>query len=195
MREGAPKTIYRKDYQVPDYTITEVDLAFDIRPGSTIVHSELAINRTGDHQRDLVLDGVDLGIQSIAIDGRVLDASEYSYAAGKLSIPNVGDQFTFAATVEISPETNTSLEGLYRSRTIYCTQCEAEGFRKITFFTDRPDVLSTYRVSVEADRGECPILLSNGNLVEEVDLDNGRHRAVWQDPHPKPSYLFALGRR
>lgn len=192
MREGAPKTIYRKDYQVPDYTITEVDLAFDIRPGSTIVRSELAINRTGDHERDLVLDGVDLGIQSIAIDGRVLEESEYSYAAGKLSIPNVGDQFTFAATVEISPETNTSLEGLYRSRTIYCTQCEAEGFRKITFFTDRPDVLSTYRVSVEADRGECPILLSNGNLVEEVDLDNGRHRAVWQDPHPKPSYLFAL---
>ena len=117
MREGAPKTIYRKDYQVPDYTITEVDLAFDIRPGSTIVRSELAISRTGDHQRDLVLDGVDLGIQSIAIDGRVLDASEYSYAAGKLSIPNLGDQFTFAATVEISPETNTSLEGLYRSRT------------------------------------------------------------------------------
>ena len=99
MREGAPKTIYRKDYQVPDYTITEVDLAFDIWPGSTIVRSELAINRTGDHQRDLVLDGVDLGIQSIAIDGRVLDASDYSYAAGKLSIPNLGDQFTFAATV------------------------------------------------------------------------------------------------
>ena len=108
MREGAPKTIYRKDYQVPDYTITDVDLAFDIRPGSTIVRSELAINRTGEHQRDLVLDGVDLGIQSIAIDGRVLGASEYSYAAGKLSIPDVGDQFTFAATVEISPETNIS---------------------------------------------------------------------------------------
>ena len=102
------------------------------------------------------------------------------------------DSFSLRTCVAICPEENTSLEGFYRSQSAYCTQCEAEGFRKITYFTDRPDVLAIYTVTLEADAEACPVLLSNGNLIEEVALDEGRHRAVWHDPFPKPSYLFAM---
>ena len=116
----------------------------------------------------------------------------FKYVGGKLTVDAVPNEFEFGAVVDIQPETNTSLEGLYRSRTMYCTQCEAEGYRKITFGLDRPDVLSTYTVTLSADKASCPVLLSNGNEVSRTDLADGRHQVVWHDPHPKPSYLFAI---
>ena len=192
MREGAPKTIYRKDYKAPDFLIDSVELAFDIFDGRTRVASKLDIQRNGKNHAPLVLDGESLEIVSLAINGRALSADEYRYANGKLTIENVPDQVCFEAEVDIVPEENTSLEGLYRSRTMYCTQCEAEGYRKITFGLDRPDVLSTYTVSLTADKDTCPVLLSNGNEVSRSSADNNRHTVVWHDPHPKPSYLFAI---
>jgi len=192
MREGAPKTIYRKDYQAPDFLIDSVELAFDIFDGRTRVASKLTIQRNGKNHAPLVLDGESLEIVSLVINGRALSADEYRYANGKLTIENVPDQVCFEAEVDIVPEENTSLEGLYRSRTMYCTQCEAEGYRKITFGLDRPDVLSTYTVSLTADKNTCPVLLSNGNEVSRSSADNNRHTVVWHDPHPKPSYLFAI---
>jgi aminopeptidase N len=140
----------------------------------------------------LVFHGVGLTIEMLAIDGRELSETEYDYRDGLLTIHSVPERFEFSSRVCIQPEANTSLEGLYRSRTMYCTQCEAEGFRKITFYPDRPDVLSVFTVSVEAGLDLCPVLLSNGNLQSSEVLENGRHRAIWHDPHPKPSYLFAL---
>jgi len=192
MREGAPKTIYRKDYKAPDFLIDSVELAFDIFDGRTRVASKLTIQRNGKNHAPLVLDGESLEIVSLGINGRALSADEYRYANGKLTIENVPDQVCFEAEVDIVPEENTSLEGLYRSRTMYCTQCEAEGYRKITFGLDRPDVLSTYTVSLTADKNTCPVLLSNGNEVSRSSADNSRHTVVWHDPHPKPSYLFAI---
>ena len=192
MREGAPKTIYRKDYKTPDFLIDSVDLAFDIYDGRTRVASKLDIKRNGTNQAPLVLDGESLEIISLSINGRALSADEYRYANGKLTVENVPDHFCFEAEVDILPEENTSLEGLYRSRTMYCTQCEAEGYRKITFGLDRPDVLSTYTVSLTADKDTCPVLLSNGNEVSRGTANNNRHTVVWHDPHPKPSYLFAI---
>ena len=192
MREGAPKTIYRKDYKTPDFLIDSVDLAFDIYDGRTRVASKLDIKRNGTNQAPLVLDGESLEIISLSINGRALSADEYRYANGKLTIENVPNQVCFEAEVDIVPEENTSLEGLYRSRTMYCTQCEAEGYRKITFGLDRPDVLSTYTVSLTADKDTCPVLLSNGNEVSRGTANNNRHTVVWHDPHPKPSYLFAI---
>ena len=147
MREGAPKTIYRKDYKAPDFLIDSVELAFDIFDGRTRVASKLDIHRNGKNQAPLVLDGESLEIVSLAINGRALSADEYRYANGKLAIDNVPDQICFEAEVDIVPEENTSLEGLYRSRTMYCTQCEAEGYRKITFGLDRPDVLDLHGVA------------------------------------------------
>jgi len=192
MREGAPKTIYRKDYKAPDFRIDSVELAFDIFDGRTRVASKLTIQRNGKNHAPLVLDGESLEIVSLVINGRALSADEYSYANGKLTIENMPDQVCFEAEVDIVPEENTSLEGLYRSRTMYCTQCEAEGYRKITFGLDRPDVLSTYTVSLTADKNTCPVLLSNGNEVSQISADNNRHTVVWHDPHPEPSYLFAI---
>lgn len=192
MREGAPKTIYRKDYNAPDFLIDSVALAFDIFDGRTRVASKLDIKRNGANQEPLILDGESLEIVSLAINGCTLGAEDYRYANGKLTIENVPDEICFEAEVDIAPEENTSLEGLYRSRTMYCTQCEAEGYRKITFGLDRPDVLSTYTVSLTADKDTCPVLLSNGNEVSRSAADNNRHTTVWHDPHPKPSYLFAL---
>ena len=192
MRDGAPKTIYRKDYLSPDFLIDSVELAFDIFDGRTRVSSKLHIHRNGANKAPLVLDGEALEIVALKIDGRELDQTDFRYVHGKLTIMDVADQFCFEAEVDIVPEENTSLEGLYRSRTMYCTQCEAEGYRKITFGLDRPDVLSTYTVSLTADKANCPVLLSNGNEVSRHDAENGRHTVVWHDPHPKPSYLFAI---
>ena len=192
MRDAAPKTIHRQDYQEPDFHISHVDLAFEISDGKTRVTSSLRIDRRGQHNRPLVLDGEQLELEAITIDGSDLDSEACAYSSGKLTVKEVPNSFVFGAVVTIQPEQNTSLEGLYRSRTMYCTQCEAEGYRKITFGLDRPDVLSIYTVRLVADKATCPVLLSNGNEVSRADLDDGRHQVVWHDPHPKPSYLFAL---
>ena len=192
MREGLPGTIFRADYQAPDFRIHEVSLEVRIFAGQTEVISTLALERTSRGDRPLVLDGEQLDLQWLELNGEPLAADDFECTERQLIVPHVPDQFSLRSSVHICPEENSSLEGFYRSQSAYCTQCEAEGFRKITFFLDRPDVLAVYTVSLEADRALCPVLLSNGNLIEEVDLPEGRHRAVWHDPYPKPSYLFAM---
>ncbi len=192
MRDGAPKTIYRKDYQVPVFSVTEVAMRVQVFDGYSLVDTELSLLRTGQAGAALTLDGEQLALEHIAIDGVELSAEQFIYDGHVLTIPELADSVKLETRVKIHPEDNTSLEGLYRSRTIYCTQCEAEGFRKITFFPDRPDVLATFTVTLEADAATCPVLLSNGNLVSEEPLPEGRHRAIWHDPWPKPCYLFAM---
>ena len=192
MREGLPKTIFRKDYAAPTFRIEHVELHVDIHEGSTWVSSDLALRTDSEPGATLELDGEGLVLESISLDGTALTESQYSYEGGVLRVSGAVDGSHLQTRVRIEPESNTSLEGLYRSRTMYCTQCEAEGFRKITFFTDRPDVLATFRVTIDADRDQCPVLLSNGNREAAQTLSAGRHRAVWFDPWPKPCYLFAL---
>lgn len=192
MREGTPQTIYRKEYSAPTFRISQVELEVSIFEGYTLVGSTLQLQRQGQSGAPLVLDGEGLELEHIEINGHVLALDRYDYDGSRLTIVDAPDDCVLFTTVRIYPEDNSSLEGLYRSRTIYCTQCEAEGFRKITFFLDRPDVLAEFRVTVEADRTACPILLSNGNLLSSESLASGRHRAVWHDPWPKPCYLFAL---
>ena len=192
LREGLPATIYRKDYTAPEFAVTTVDLLVQISKRRTEVTATLEMVRQGSGQGGLRLDGEQLSLQWIELDGERLTEDEYTVGDSDLVVASVPDRFSLRTCVTICPEENTSLEGFYRSQSAYCTQCEAEGFRKITYFPDRPDVLAVYTVTLEADRAECPVLLSNGNKVSEEDLDNGRHRVVWHDPFPKPSYLFAM---
>ena len=192
LREGLPATIYRKDYTAPEFSVTTVDLLVQISKGRTDVTATLEMVRQGSGQGGLKLDGEQLSLQWIELDGERLTEDQYTVGDTDLIVASVPDRFSLRTCVTICPEENTSLEGFYRSQSAYCTQCEAEGFRKITYFPDRPDVLAVYTVTLEADRTECPVLLSNGNKVSEEDLDNSRHRVVWHDPFPKPSYLFAM---
>ncbi|MDG2459960.1 MAG: aminopeptidase N [Luminiphilus sp.] len=192
MREGLAGTIYRADYEPPAFSILTVALDVRIFEGRTEVIATLVFERLGSADGDLMLDGENLALQWIELDDSRLNANRYEVTENALVIRGVPDSFTLKTCVEICPEDNTSLEGFYRSQSAYCTQCEAEGFRKITYFVDRPDMLAVYTVSLEADSSLCPVLLSNGNLVSEESLAAGRHRAVWHDPFPKPSYLFAM---
>ena len=192
MRDGAPRTIFRRDYQAPAFHVSSVSLFVDIRPGETVVEAELQMTRVGNGTAPLILNGEELSLQSISINGTEITDEHYVYDGKTLTIADVPSQFVLSSRVGICPESNTSLEGLYRSRTIYCTQCEAEGFRKITFYPDRPDVLAVFEVTIEADKESCPILLSNGNLIAVRELPNGRHQATWHDPWPKSAHLFAL---
>jgi aminopeptidase N len=192
MRTDLPQPIRLAEYRPPAYLIDTVSLDFQLEPAATRVKARLTIRRDGDHAEPLRLDGVRLKPVSVAIDGRVLDAGEYQITPEDLTIANVPAAFVLETEVEIDPAANTFLEGLYMSAGRFCTQCEAEGFRKITWFADRPDVLARYTVRMEADKAAYPRLLSNGNLVEAGDLDGGRHFAIWNDPFPKPCYLFAL---
>ncbi|MEI9963561.1 MAG: aminopeptidase N [Caulobacteraceae bacterium] len=193
MRTDTPTPVRLSDYRPPAFLIEETALDFRLEPKATRVASRLTVRRNGEHADPLVLDGVRLTLKSVAIDGRTLEPADYEVTAEHLTIPDAPDAFTLAIEVEIDPEANTYLEGLYMSGGRFCTQCEAEGFRKITYFPDRPDVLSRFtRVRIEADKAAYPRLLANGNLVEQGDLEAGRHYAVWTDPFPKPCYLFAL---
>lgn len=188
-----PKAIYLKDYTVPDYLITKTELHVDIYDGYTLVTSNLSLqlNPAAKQTNLLKLHGTDLELVSLAIDGQELAADAYEFGEESLRIKNTPAQFLLTCVTKIFPENNTSLEGLYKSRTMYCTQCEAEGFRKITYYLDRPDVMSEFTTTVVADK-KFPVLLSNGNLVGQGDLDNNRHFATWHDPFKKPAYLFAL---
>lgn len=191
----APETIYLKDYQVPNYLIDEIDLNFDLREEFTIVRSHLRIrhNRLATGSvRDLVLHGEELTLEDIHLDGNALTPSQYKLTADSLTIYQVPDKFELEITTKIYPQKNTALSGLYRSANTYCTQCEAEGFRRITYFIDQPDILSRFTTTIIADTSRYPVLLSNGNLVAEGKLEEGRHFARWEDPFKKPSYLFAL---
>jgi aminopeptidase N len=192
MSEHKPTPVRLSDYHPPDYRIEHVDLVFELSPRQTRVTSRLAVRRNGDHARPLELDGEELRLESVAIDGRTLSEDRYRLTDTGMSIAEVPSSFELTVKNRIDPADNSALDGLYLSSGNFCTQCEPEGFRRITYFPDRPDVLSRYRVTLIADREACPVLLSNGNPLERSDLGDGRHRAVWEDPHPKPSYLFAL---
>ena len=191
---NSPRPIHRTDYRRPDFAIDRVDLRFVLGESETVVHATLAIRRAEGAAADapLVLDGESLALRELAIDGQVLSPDAYSVTPATLTVPGVGAAFELRSVVVIHPETNTELTGLYRSSGNFCTQCEAEGFRRITYFLDRPDVMSRYSVTVEADQVKCPVLLSNGNRVAGGELADGRHFARWDDPFPKPCYLFAL---
>ncbi|MBM3485523.1 MAG: aminopeptidase N [Alphaproteobacteria bacterium] len=187
-----PRATRLADYRPPDYRIDHVALEVDLDPGATRVAATLAIRAAGETGPELRLDGADLALRALRIDGRPLDATEYAVDDTGLTIHRPPARFTLEIDATIDPRGNTRLEGLYLSNGIFTTQCEAEGFRRITYFLDRPDVMSTYRVAVRGDRASLPVLLSNGNLVSTADLGDGRHEAVWDDPFPKPAYLFAL---
>ena len=195
MRDAQPKTIYLKDYQVPDFLIEKTDLYFTLGETCSEVRSTLAMRRNPeavDQAAELVLQGQELILQSLAINGIALSADDYQCTAGSLTIHSVPTEFVLECITEIKPQENTSLEGLYKSNTMFCTQCEAEGFRKITYYLDRPDVMSVFTTTVEADKQRYPVLLSNGNNVDSGEMDNGRHWVKWDDPFKKPAYLFAL---
>lgn len=192
-QNSAVKTTYLKDYQQPAYWIDKTELDVDIYPGETFVRSRLTLRKNVSVDSDLLeLHGENLELLEIALNGEPLAADRYSLTPTGLRLIPPAEKFVLETKVRIEPEKNTSLEGLYRSRTIYCTQCEAEGFRKITYYLDRPDVMSDFTTRISADKAQCPVLLSNGNLVDSGELEEGRHFAVWHDPYKKPSYLFAL---
>ncbi|WP_333793412.1 aminopeptidase N [Hyphomicrobium sp.] len=196
MKTDTPRPRRLKDYRPPDYLVDHVDLDVALDPERTEVKAALRIRRNpaaGAASRPLVLDGEELALTAIAIDGKPLAARAHTQSETALHIPSPPARpFTLEITTVINPDANKALEGLYRSRGVFCTQCEAEGFRRITFFPDRPDVLATYTCRIEADRALAPVLLANGNPVARGRLAKGRHFAVWHDPFPKPSYLFAL---
>ncbi|HEY3639190.1 MAG TPA: aminopeptidase N [Rhizomicrobium sp.] len=192
MRTEEPRAISLKDYRAPDYRIREIALDFVLDPDATRVTARMQVERSNNAAGPLVLNGEELKLVSIALDGRVLDPSEYVLGTETLTLPAPPERFQLEIVNEIAPARNTALEGLYVSKGIFCTQCEAEGFRRITYFQDRPDNLAIYTTRIEAPKQTLPTLLSNGNLIESGDLPGGRHFAVWHDPFPKPSYLFAL---
>ncbi len=195
MRDPTPVTIHLKDYTPPAFLISTVDLDVDIREDFARVRAKLAVRRNPaakDARAPLVLDGDELRLESVALDGRTLAASEYALDAAHLTIPSVPDAFALETVVRIEPRRNTKLMGLYASKDGFFTQCEAEGFRRITFFIDRPDVMARYTTTIHADREKYPVLLSNGNPVGRGNEAGGRHRVKWEDPFPKPSYLFAM---
>ena len=192
MRTDTPQPIRLADYQPPAFLIDEAILDFVLEPTATRVKAKLAVRRNPDGTGPLVLDGVRLKLVSVGIDGQILDPSAYELTAEHLTIAAPPEAFTLETEVEIDPEGNKALEGLYMSGGRFCTQCEAEGFRKITYWPDRPDVLSRFTVRIEADAKAYPRLLSNGNLIENGWAGDGRHYALWNDPFPKPCYLFAL---
>ncbi|MFP6682229.1 MAG: aminopeptidase N, partial [Gammaproteobacteria bacterium] len=195
MLNPTPQTTYLKDYAPPPFLITTVELDIAIRHTDTIVTSTLAVVRnphTVDLEAPLILDGEELELLDLRIDGRVLTENEYKLGPEYLTIPDVADKFRFESRVRIVPQKNTQLMGLYASKDGFFTQCEAEGFRRITFFLDRPDVMSRYTTTIHANKDQLPLLLSNGNLEAEGDEPGDRHWARWVDPFPKPAYLFAL---
>ncbi|MBD3895914.1 aminopeptidase N [Halomonas sp. ML-15] len=193
---SAPQPTYLNDYQPPAHRVTHTELTFDLSPGATRVKARLHVERHPDRadaaESPLVLDGEHLLLKAIAIDGQPLDADEYQVDDNQLTVHRVPERFLLDTEVEIAPEANTALEGLYQSSGMYCTQCEAEGFRRITFYPDRPDVMATFSTTLIGDTQREPVLLSNGNPIERGELPNGRHFVTWEDPHPKPCYLFAL---
>ncbi|MGZ3799449.1 MAG: aminopeptidase N [Bdellovibrio sp.] len=183
--------IYLKDYKNPSFTVESVNLDFNLNDDFCRVQTKSLIKKTVPGA-ELRLNGEELKLISVKINGEVLQANQYQITNEELIVPVVPDEFTLEIETELQPQNNTSLEGLYKSNGIFCTQCEAQGFRKITYFLDRPDVMTSYSVTIEADKTKYPVLLSNGDRIKIEDLRNGRHKAFWKDPHKKPCYLFAL---
>lgn len=187
-----PKTTYLKDYQAPSFLIEKVDLEFYLDEEETLVKSLLTFTRNVSDQNDLQLVGDQLELVSVTLNGAKLTNEQYQATSSSLTIFNVPDHFTLAIQTRIKPQNNTALSGLYKSNGNFCTQCESHGFRRITYFLDRPDVMSRYTVTIFANEERYPVLLSNGNLISSGKTENGKHWAKWQDPFKKPSYLFAL---
>ena len=196
MRDAEGQIIRLADYRAPDFWIDSVDLDFDLNARATRVAATLSLRRNerGEKQAALELVGDELHLTGLWLDGSALGPESYEVDPSRLRVFNAPDgPFTLRIETRLDPAKNTKLMGLYRSGSAYCTQCEAEGFRRITYFLDRPDVMSVYRVRLEADEREAPVLLANGNFVEAGKAKSpGRHYAIWSDPHKKPCYLFAL---
>ena len=193
MRTDTPPTIYRKDYTSPSFLVDTVEMGFDLDPETTRVATRLTMTRNPDaHGKSLLLYGEALRLVQLRMNGKPLTKRHYTLGHGSLEIHNPPDKVVLEIETVTHPNLNTSLMGLYVSNGNFFTQCEAEGFRKITFFPDRPDVMAKYKVMLRADKEKYPVLLGNGNLVEQGDIGDGRHYAVWEDPFKKPSYLFAL---
>jgi aminopeptidase N len=194
MRTDTAQPIRLKDYRPPDWLVDTVSLEVSLHPTEARVRATLALRpNPNSAPAPLVLNGDGLSLTSLKLDGISLNAENYVATPESLTIaqpPN--EPFKLEVETAVDPSANTQLSGLYRSNDTYCTQCEAEGFRRITYFPDRPDVMAVYTTRIEADKAEAPVLLANGNLVEHGEVSDGRHFAVWHDPHPKPSYLFAL---
>ncbi|EOV0116962.1 aminopeptidase N [Vibrio parahaemolyticus] len=185
----APQAKYRKDYQAPSHTITDIDLTFDLYDSDTIVTALSKVVQKGE-STTLELDGEGLELRSVKVNGE--DWAHHEVKEASLVLSDLPAEFELEIITKIDPEANTALEGLYKSGGAFCTQCEAEGFRRITYYLDRPDVLAKYTTKVIADKATYPYLLSNGNRIAQGEAENGRHWVQWQDPHPKPAYLFAL---
>ena len=195
MRTEQPKVIHLKDYQAPEYLIDETHLTFELYEDRTLVHAQLVMRRNPDAGAGLPrleLHGQDLELLSLSINDRPLGLGDYEVAGECLTLQPDAASFTLDSSVVIHPESNTALEGLYKSGSMFCTQCEAEGFRKITYYLDRPDVMSKFTTTVSAEKQAYPILLSNGNPLASGEEDDGRHWVTWEDPFKKPAYLFAL---
>ncbi len=192
---STPRTIYLKDYQPPAYLVDEVSLRFELEPATTRVNSRLVVRRNpGAETSDgaLQLHGQNLELAALQVNGAALDEADYQLDDEQLLLDGLDDGAVIEIETLIHPDTNTALEGLYISSDMFCTQCEAEGFRRITYFPDRPDVMTRFTTTLVADKARYPVLLSNGNPVDQGEMEDGRHWVTWQDPFPKPSYLFAL---
>jgi aminopeptidase N len=190
--QTTPAPVLRSSYAPPAWQVLTVDLSFELEPEATQVTARLSLERQGPDDVPLELDGEELTLESITVDGQALNAERYEHSSSGLVVHGLPARCVLETRVILAPEKNTALSGLYRSSGNYCTQCEAQGFRRITFFLDRPDVMARYTTEIVADAGACPVMLSNGNRVESEVLADGRHRVRWEDPFPKPSYLFAL---
>ena len=185
---------YLADYRSAPFSVSEVSLEIDLHESNTYVQSKLSVNRNScaGEKEAFFLNGVNLNLVSIQLNGQTLTTDEYTVGERGISIASPPDEFELGVCNTIDPSSNLALSGMYISDGIICTQCEAEGFRNITYFPDRPDILSRYSVSIKARKSDFPVLLSNGELVDQGDLSDGMHFVKWRDPHPKPSYLFAL---
>src|SRR5262247_1435001 len=195
MRTDEPRPVRLQDYRPPDWLVDTVELDVSLASSATRVRATLLLkpNSKAAAPAPLLLDGDDLRLVALRLDGQPLAAEHYVATPDRLTLAQP-PQRPFRLEIEtlVDPSANTQLSGLYRSGAIYCTQCESEGFRRITYFPDRPDVLARFTVTLNADRALYPVLLSNGDLVATAALPGGRHSATWRDPFPKPSYLFAL---
>jgi len=194
LNNATPKTIYLNEYTQPDYWIDKVDLRFELAANNTKVIAELNVRRREGVAENaaLVLQGEKLKLLSVTMSGQVLTETDYKLSDETLTLHPTAEKFILTTEVLLDPINNTSLEGLYQSSGNFCTQCEAEGFRKITYYLDRPDVMAIFTTTIVADKEKYPVLLSNGNPVESGEMENGQHWVRWQDPFKKPCYLFAL---
>ena len=192
MKDATPSKVYLKNYTPPSYDITDVHLVFDLDDTRTLVHSKLNIKRNNSSKIPLVLNGEDLVLKNVLLNGRPLNQDEYKVDKENLTIFDVPELFTLEIKNEINPLENTRLEGLYKSGKLFCTQNEAQGFRRITYYLDRPDVMAKFTTKIIADKTKYPLLLSNGNPIEQGEIEGGKHYQTWEDPFPKPCYLYAL---